>query len=660
MRRAKISRQPVRKQLERLLGRMQEQRSRDDVAAAFAAMRPPPSLNVHEWAEQNRILPASSPQPGRWKSRAFQIAPLIAITNPKNRKGTLYVGPSQGGGKSEILLCGMGYFVAADPSPQIFVTYSLEMAEKISKHRIAPMIRETPALRERVREARSRDSGNTIRDKEYPSGHLTLVGSNSAGSLSMHSKRVALFDEIDRYEESAGTEGDAIAIALARTKAWWNAIKIYVTSPGAKKTSRSWILWEQSDQQEWMVPCPDCGTEQILRWKQVSWQKDEAGRHLPETAVYACEHCGSAWDDAKRWAASNRGRYVATAPFRGLEGFRMSGLGIPGWTLVDIVEQWLDAQGNPQERKVFVNTVLVEWHEDEGEGVEASVLEKRAEDWTKSWKKGDVTVPAEAFLLTAFCDVQGDFIQWETVAWGHGDESWSVEYGRFFGDVRTDPTVLQRFDEEMLRPRKHASGLPIYIRGVGIDSGYAAASVYRWAKPRFRRLLPTGVPQFVFAMKGRSNEPSRPVWVEEPKKRSSSLRLNLWIVGTTAAKHQVMGRFALDEPGPGYCHLPNDRPSWWFEQLASERFVIRHRAGHPVGTWERLKAGLPNEAFDCRVGAYAVRVGLELKPFALDFAAEASAYITDPNGGPAPRGGSPPAGAAPRRPGGVLHKGVEA
>jgi phage terminase large subunit GpA-like protein len=36
-----------------------------------------------------------------------------------------------------------------------------DMAKKTSKQRIAPMIDETPALRTKVRDPRSRDSGNT-------------------------------------------------------------------------------------------------------------------------------------------------------------------------------------------------------------------------------------------------------------------------------------------------------------------------------------------------------------------------------------------------------------------------------------------------------------------------------------------------------------------
>jgi len=73
---------------------------------------------------------------------------------------------------------------------------------------VAPMLRDTPRLKDKVADARSRDSGNTILHKTFAGGHLTIVGSNSAAGLASRPIRVLLRDEIDRYAASAGAEGD--------------------------------------------------------------------------------------------------------------------------------------------------------------------------------------------------------------------------------------------------------------------------------------------------------------------------------------------------------------------------------------------------------------------------------------------------------------------
>lgn len=44
--------------------------------------------------------------------------------------------------------------------------------------------------------------------KNFPGGHITIVGANSPSSLASRPIKVLLADEIDRYPKSAGTEGD--------------------------------------------------------------------------------------------------------------------------------------------------------------------------------------------------------------------------------------------------------------------------------------------------------------------------------------------------------------------------------------------------------------------------------------------------------------------
>ena len=78
----------------------------------------------------------------------------------------------------------------------MYVLPTLDMAKRTSKQRIAPMIEEMPILKERVKNARSRDSGNTQLVKEFPNGVLIIAGANSATGLRSMPARFLFLDEV--------------------------------------------------------------------------------------------------------------------------------------------------------------------------------------------------------------------------------------------------------------------------------------------------------------------------------------------------------------------------------------------------------------------------------------------------------------------------------
>jgi phage terminase large subunit GpA-like protein len=132
-------------------------------------------------------------------------------------------------GKTEVLLNMIGFHVDQDPAPILVVQPTLSMAQAFSKDRLAPMLRDTPNLKGKVRDPRSRDSGNTTLHKVFPGGHVTIAGANSAAGLASRPMRIVLCDEVDRYPSSAGTEGDPIRLAAKRATTFWNAKVVTVS-----------------------------------------------------------------------------------------------------------------------------------------------------------------------------------------------------------------------------------------------------------------------------------------------------------------------------------------------------------------------------------------------------------------------------------------------
>ena len=134
------------------------------------------------------------------------------------------------------------------------------------------MIRDSEKIRHSVKEARSKDSNNTTMHKKFAGGHLSIVGSNSASGLASRPIRILLMDEVDRYE-IGGKEGSPISLAIARTKTFWNKKIFMCSTPTIKGLSAIETAFEESDKRYYNVPCPDCNTKQILRWKNVIWEE---------------------------------------------------------------------------------------------------------------------------------------------------------------------------------------------------------------------------------------------------------------------------------------------------------------------------------------------------------------------------------------------------
>jgi len=569
--------------------------------------------------------------------------------------------------KTECLLNSIGYYVQHDPAPIMVMAQTLDVAKALSTDRVAPMLRTTPALRDLVSEPRSRDASNKILYKAFPGGHITFAGANSAPSLSSRPIRFLICDEVEGYTASAGTEGDPLELAETRTVAFWNAKRVYISSPRNDLGSRLKELWEDSDQRRFFVACRACGHEQHLRWEQVKF-KDADGRSDPACARYECEACSAAWSDEQRWRAVAAGKWRATRESAsGVAGFHLNALYAP-WEhrrLRHIVRQWLRAQGNKEKLKAFINTVLAEWWR---EGAEATVTEHelaeraRKYDFTRSLVP-HTDLPDGVAVLT--CGIDGQRsparLELEVVGWGAGEESWSILYTVIPGDPRRDPNVLADLDRILARPFIHARGHPLWIRGAGIDTGWATQTMYQWAQPRLRRLLPDGRSQFVFALKGRGQQEfDRPIW---PRQGASTVRTkgggarkaNLWTIGVHAAKEQIYASLARPEPGPGFWHFPAGRSEDYFKGLTSEHPIPKMRAGRPYMAFEPKAPGRPTEPLDNRVYAYAVFVGLQSDPFGLRLDAEVARTQAMPFVTPPPRGadGLPrlaPAPVAPATP----------
>ena len=170
------------------------------IAGAVKRFAPPESLTVDEWADKHRRLsPESSAEAGPWRTKRtpYLEEPMRAFTDPKVHK-IVMVAASQVG-KSELELNIIGYIIDQDPGSILYVHPTIDDARKFSRLRVAPMIRDSKPLKAKVHDVKAKDSGNTILQKSFPGGMLTLTGSNSASALASTPARYIIGDERDRW-----------------------------------------------------------------------------------------------------------------------------------------------------------------------------------------------------------------------------------------------------------------------------------------------------------------------------------------------------------------------------------------------------------------------------------------------------------------------------
>jgi phage terminase large subunit GpA-like protein len=557
---------------------------------------------VSQWADNCRQLSSeASAAAGQWDtSQAEYQRDIMDAFNDPEVEDVVVMSSAQVG-KTEILNNVVGYFIDYDPCPILVIQPNEKpMGEAWSKDRLAPMIRDTPSLRAKVSPAKGRDSGNTIFHKTFPGGQLSIAGANSPAGLASRPKRVILGDEIDRWVASAGTEGDPMELGKKRSTTFWNRKHGWFSTPTIKGKSRIEKAFEASDKRYRFCPCPHCKHETRLTWSMVVWGKDTPAAGDPEKAVYQCPACSGFFDDLQKEIAVQRGRWIATAPFKGVAGFHLSELYSPWRTLKQIVRSFLEAKGDPSLMQVWVNTCLGETFEEQGEQIDENELLERVE-------KYEAEVPARALYITGGADVQPDRIEIEFVGWGAGEESWSLGYHIIQGDVDIPegaPGSPWTHFTDLIRKRfRHESGIEMIAEAICIDTGGTGEntqSIYNYAKRHKGDRL--------FAVKGKGG-PGLPIVGPPNRKRSGKNKrpVDLYIVGTNNAKAVVMKRFKIAEPGAGYCHFPTGRPDDYYRQLSAEKAVTKFVKGFPVIEWKK-DSGRRNEALDCRVYAFAALV----------------------------------------------------
>lgn len=585
----------------------ERKKQRDNTAALFSSLAkilaPPPKLTISEWAAQNRWLASDvSSVPGLWRNDIvpYLVGPMDAISDPTVERVIIMSAARLG--KTSIILNMIGYYIQYDPSLIMVVLPTFDLGERFSKKQLAPMLRDTQALKGKVADTRSRDSTNTLLMKTFLGGNIQIAGANSPNSLRADTIKILAFDEVDGAPDSAGTEGDPVTLSVRRTTTYeGRGRKIILTStPTNKGESRIEQAYSQSTMEQWCLPCPTCGEYQPLDWKRLDFS----------TLLLHCREC-EAGHTKGEWT-SNAGKWIAENPDALTRGFRMNALPSPFVRWETLVEEWREAvalsqYGNHNQLKVFINTVLGETWEERGEQVNEAGLMARRELYYAD-------VPDGVCLLTMGVDTHDSRLCYTVVGWGAGKECWFLEYGELWGDPRSPVTpVWALLDEVIKRQRTYHSGRIAPIACTCIDmQGHASGEVCTYTKARQR--------WGVWAVRGEGGQgkPLIKSWSVYRKPAAT-----VFTLGVDTGKDELSARLRVTEPGPGYCHFPKGEQGEsvrgfderFFLGLTSEKKIaVPTAGGFRKYVWQLLP-NRENEPLDClNYAGAALAIALDQKP----------------------------------------------
>lgn len=513
-------------------------------------------------------------------------------------------------GKTEALLNLIAYFASIDPAPMMYVMPTSDNASDFSKDRLDGMIRNTPALHDVFPSLKSRARDSSVLSKAFFQGRLYLTGANSAANLASKPIRYLLCDEVDRFPILLNREGSPIDLAAKRTTAFFDAKRIWVSTPTTAEESVIYEMWKKGDQRFFQIACHECGLIQKLTWAQLKYDNND-----PETARFECaaEGCSARWTDQERdalvtdgfWEKSNYEAEKGWASFHLWQGYSNFN------TTSAIVRDWLNSKDDFLSLQTFVNTTLGEpWDSQTAEQtygeIEGTVLDKNA-------------LPESVLMVGCTVDVQDGWLQYMIFGLGYDAERanppetlplkmWVLEFEKLQGSIEATHNEPESAWSKLVSIMHNwtcstIDGRELKILATAVDSGYKpdavhtfgkALKVYRSGDERQRR---------VFVIRGHPTERAAIRHSVTPEKVKRGIRQpEIYYIGTQKAKNWLAQTIARQPWKIVFDREACDDEFW--RQMNSEVLKDTMRGGQRIRMWVHEKGRHPrNEALDLMVYA---------------------------------------------------------
>lgn len=551
---------------------------------ATAPLTGKPHAGLSRWVEATVCLPeGNSAEPGPFRLWPYQRAVADAIGDPTLERVTI-VKPVRVGFTS-LLTAAIAHFVVREPAPILCLLPTESDCRNYVVSEIEPMFDASPALQGHLPTPTTagRDSRSTLLHRIFAGGSLKIVPGKAPRNLRSHTARILFIDEADAIEVSA--EGNPITLAEKRTLSFSNRKIVVGSTPLDEATSHVLRCYSESDQRIYEVPCPDCGTFSEILWPQIEWPTDH-----PERAAWRCPHCAALIHESNKPAMVRAGQWRATRPdIEGHAGFRLNALVslLHNASWAKLAAEYLRAKDDSETLKVFINTILGQGWKETADEIDIDALAARAESFSLD------NIPREVLALTAGVDVQDDRLECSIVGHASNGDAYVLAHQIVFGSALDSETWAEL--DDLLKTRWRNGALRIDACVIDGGDGGHYDTVQGFCNPRSARKMLCG--------KGLAGF-SRPMIAMS---RTNKGIRRIFLVGVDSIKSQIVARLSQGRT----IRFSNTLEPEYFEQLCSERRVVRLARGKPTARFER-KVGARAEALDALVYSLAAKAAVSI------------------------------------------------
>jgi len=415
-------------------------------ACVIDRLRPRDNLTVSQWCDRYRYLDSKfSAEPGKWDTNRvpYMREVLDAFADP-TVGSIVWLKCARVGGTEFLNNC-LAYSVDARPMPILYVLPKETDVRDEFSGRIRSIFQNSEELTKHI------PAGTWATAESLHLDTLTIYGAwaSSPDTLIRRTIGVGIFDEVDNCQAQAGRLGNTWNILGERLATFGYRAKQLGVSTPTDEDGTAWQLYQASDRREYHMPCPHCGTYQVLKLAALKWP-DGAGPdeiELDELAQVVCGECGTLVDQShQRWMVE-RGVWVPACqritgqldvedpeqveaaaapeaqwrpPIEGdpsrtrHRGYWSNSFVSPWRTWSQIAAEFLRVKDDPEKLRVFVNSWLGEPWQNAVEAPDESWLLPKIN--VAQHNEGEVPSGVRVLLCTA--DVQMDRIYYNVVGWG--------------------------------------------------------------------------------------------------------------------------------------------------------------------------------------------------------------------------------------------------
>lgn len=606
--------------------------------AQARGFRPPPRMNVSDWAVRYRRFPDDDAFPGPWRNETapelVEIMDALAPHDPCEEASIIKCAQSGGSASAENWI---GYISDLRPGPVLFVQATLKASWDWAAEKFWPMVEATPRLNpERggsIKALGLPDGDGSTKHKikfARSNGYVLLAGANSAAGLRQRTVRYAIEDDLDQFPDDLDGQGSPEEMVSQRLKVWRSqglSKRLKISTPTIAGASKIEAAHKGSDRRRFYLKCPSCSCRFVPEWQDIQWPDGQ-----PAEAILAAPCCGAPiehWQKremklADGWLSEEIGgrrirrkmteasfqRWRRLMPASVKRGFHLSGLISSFQTWADMAASFIAAQGDVNKLKTWTNLVLGWVFELKGETPDYEKLKALIE---QDWGRGQM--PAGPVVITLGVDVQGDGLFLELVGWGENAESWQLD-ARFIAgatDVKMEGAWAD-LDAYCQRGVTFPGGKVQPIDMTAVDAGYHTEAAQAFCARRPNRLAVFGRDGWTRPILGRGEALRYGKQGKQAGRASKRSDEKAYIVGTFGAKASWYGFLrstiaysaAIIAEGAGalvprgLCHFGRDTADDWFEMATAETIVAKVVNGYPRRIWQ-VMPGRQNHYLDCRV-----------------------------------------------------------